>query len=251
MYGKGEKLLLCLHGFGENGNSFSFLEKFIGHQYTILAIDLPFNGNTEWNEKLNFTPEDLNAIIQLIKPNAYPFTLLGYSMGGRIALHFFEKYPSLINQVILIAPDGIYQNTIYWFATHTWLGNKIFHTIIKKPKWLLQLVRLSHSFKIINGVIKKYLLLLLSSSHNRMLLYNRWMSLRMFRPDWNKIQNLTRVHKTPLNILMGIYDSFIIYKKIKKRIGSNSEYVHIKALKIGHQLLQKEFLTEIITLLKG
>ena len=53
-WGTGGKLLFCLHGYGETGAGFAFLETALGDEYTILAIDMPFHGGTDWKEGLFF-----------------------------------------------------------------------------------------------------------------------------------------------------------------------------------------------------
>ena len=63
VYGSGAKILYCLHGYGEVGSSFEFLEKDLGRNYTLYAIDFPFHGATKWNEPKPFTADDLLAIL--------------------------------------------------------------------------------------------------------------------------------------------------------------------------------------------
>src|ERR1035437_4038700 len=53
-FGNGAKLLLCFHGYGEMAGSFLFLEKSLGKEYTMIAIDFPFHGKTNWQEGLLF-----------------------------------------------------------------------------------------------------------------------------------------------------------------------------------------------------
>ena len=56
IFGTGNKLLICFHGYGEDGDSFEPLEKKLGNEYTLAAIDFPFHGETKWNEgSFNYT----------------------------------------------------------------------------------------------------------------------------------------------------------------------------------------------------
>ena len=89
-YGNGSKVLFCLHGYGEDGTSFLFLEKYLGNIYTLYAIDFPFHGNTKWNEKEPLSAKDLLNIFNLINTKQNNFSVLAYSMGGRIALHLLH-----------------------------------------------------------------------------------------------------------------------------------------------------------------
>src|SRR5438477_8590113 len=136
VFGSGAEVLFCLHGYGENGSSFSFLEKHLGVVYTIYAIDFPFHGATEWKEDQPFTIDDLIIILHSIQSKqSAMFSLLAYSMGGRAAMHLLQQIPEKIKAVVLIAPDGLHVNFWYWFTTRTRFGNKAFAYTMKRPAW--------------------------------------------------------------------------------------------------------------------
>ena len=92
--GEGKRLLFCFHGYGESSESFAFLETPLDREFTLVAIDLPFHGKTDWREGLYLDPKDLLAIIRQIGtglPGAnQPWWLMGYSMGGRVALSLLD-----------------------------------------------------------------------------------------------------------------------------------------------------------------
>ncbi len=117
--GSGEKLLICLHGFGESALHFKCLAPALGDTYTIIALDMPLHGKTE---------DDLPALIaQLLEQHGRQrFSLMGYSMGGRLALCVIEKMAAQVDELILLAPDGLKNNPWHLFVTQTSWGNKIF-----------------------------------------------------------------------------------------------------------------------------
>ena len=49
--GTGSRLLICFHGFGDHAVIWRNLEKKMGRKFTLIAIDLPFHGHTDWREK--------------------------------------------------------------------------------------------------------------------------------------------------------------------------------------------------------
>jgi len=61
-FGKGPGLLIALHGFGDRARMFAVLAEALSAEYTTIAIDLPFHGQTEWREK-TFTKADLLEIV--------------------------------------------------------------------------------------------------------------------------------------------------------------------------------------------
>ncbi|HET9432019.1 MAG TPA: alpha/beta hydrolase, partial [Chitinophagaceae bacterium] len=86
-FGKGSKTAFCFHGYGENATTFNFLEKDAGDQFTFYSIDLPFHGKTEWKQEQPFSSIDLQDIISQIRgQGSGPVTLMGFSLGGRMAL---------------------------------------------------------------------------------------------------------------------------------------------------------------------
>src|SRR3954447_11643906 len=107
-FGQGNKKLFCFHGYGEDGSSFVFLKKSLGSEYILIAMDLPFHGKTEWNEGLLISAEDLiNIISEIIaqintSEKKDKFSLLGFSLGGRVALHLLQTIPSQIERAVLV-----------------------------------------------------------------------------------------------------------------------------------------------------
>lgn len=102
-YGKGEALLL-LHGFtGDNSTWDPFISSW-KERYQVITVDIIGHGKTDCPNEIEqysifAVVEQLREIIEklgLIKVN-----LLGYSMGGRLALAYYFKYPQTVNKLIL------------------------------------------------------------------------------------------------------------------------------------------------------
>jgi pimeloyl-ACP methyl ester carboxylesterase len=164
-FGTGPKPAFCFHGYGEEANSFSFLEKDAGDQYTFFAIDLPYHGQTHWNEGLIFTIDDLSEIIQLLLSQAMTeqrltnndqLSLIGFSLGGRVVLSLYEKMHFQIEKLILLAPDGLKVNFWYWLSTQTWVGNKLFISTMKHPGWFFFLLRILNKLGLVNASVFKF-----------------------------------------------------------------------------------------------
>ncbi|MFX6048572.1 alpha/beta fold hydrolase, partial [Acinetobacter baumannii] len=89
--GKGEDIIFCFHGYGEEASTYSIFEELLGDAYTLIAIDMPFHGKTDWRGPLLFA---LNALIdiinELLDSADKKFNLMGYSMGGRVAFRLLE-----------------------------------------------------------------------------------------------------------------------------------------------------------------
>ncbi|GLC88131.1 putative 2-succinyl-6-hydroxy-2,4-cyclohexadiene-1-carboxylate synthase [Lysinibacillus piscis] len=95
--------IVALHGFTGSTTTWQTLAKAMPN-VRVIAIDLIGHGQTAIPEQSNrFSMEeqiqDLEAIFQQL--SLEHFTLLGYSMGGRIALSYTLAYPTRVVQLLL------------------------------------------------------------------------------------------------------------------------------------------------------
>lgn len=84
--------LLALHGFTGRGDDWADLSTRLGNRVRIIAPDLPGHGNSDIPTRPNAyaMSEIAPHLRQLIDE---PCHLLGYSMGGRLALYLATQYP--------------------------------------------------------------------------------------------------------------------------------------------------------------
>lgn len=257
-FGSGLTPAFCFHGYGEDAGSFSFLEKYAGNQYTFFAIDLPFHGKTEWNEVYNCSIDDLQQIVMEIlnANNREPETgnrklvLIGYSLGGRVALALYEKMSLQIERLVLLAPDGLKVNFWYWLSTQTWTGNKLFSFTMKHPKWFFAFLKLLNKLKLVNASIFKFVNYYIGDKEVRRLLYARWTTLRKLKPDLRKIKSLVNDNKTKVRLVYGHHDRIILSsvgEKFKKGIEENCT---IAVIHSGHQVLHEKHVQEILPALQ-
>jgi len=96
--------LVLLHGFtGSGGNWAAQVQAFSPHLPTI-TIDLLGHGQTAApaapaRYSMEQSADDVALLLTILAPG--PVNLLGYSMGGRLALYFAVTYPHLVQRLIL------------------------------------------------------------------------------------------------------------------------------------------------------
>jgi pimeloyl-ACP methyl ester carboxylesterase len=247
-FGSGTQFLCCFHGYGEDAYSFLFLENSLGIDYTLIAIDLPYHGKTEWNEKTAFTPGDLQQVINDIIPlELQTISLLGYSMGGRISLALLQEIPSRIDRAVLVAPDGLHSNFWYWFSTQTGAGNKLFNYTMKNPHWFFGGMKFLRGLNLLNKSIFKFAHSYLDDAMERSLLYSRWTTMRRFLPRPAAITSALRKHHIPLRMLFGSYDRIIVSQRSAK-LDQQNDTVQVKTIRAGHQLLKQKYAKDIAAL---
>ena len=90
--------LVLLHGFTHSGASWGRVVTALGERYRPLAPDIRGHASAQAR-----TPVSLEAVIGDVAALAGPsFDLVGYSMGGRIALHVVFALPDRVRRLVLI-----------------------------------------------------------------------------------------------------------------------------------------------------
>lgn len=247
-FGNGARMVLCFHGYGENGTAFSFLAHLAGKEYSFLAIDLPWHGHTKWLETKALEPADLLHIcLQLLSQNGSDadtskpaFSLLGFSLGGRVALQLYQLLPTQTERLVLLAPDGLKVNFWYWLSTQTWLGNRLFAYTMKKPSWFFGLLRLFNRLGWVNSSIFKFVNYYIGNEEVRHLLYARWHCMRRIKPQLKQIQKEIKENKTPVRLLYGRHDRIILPDRGYKFCKGIDSWCRISIIESGHQVLHEK-----------
>jgi len=264
--GNGLKLLFCFHGYGEQAESFAVLEPTLGKDYTIIAIDMPFHGKTEWNEGLDFNDDDLVGILENIvaRLNDIPFeingdvssppfrparagtdgglglSLLGYSMGGRIALQLMQKIPISIERAVLVAPDGLHKNIWYWFATQSSIGNRVFKYLMYRPNGSPWFLNVAEKYKLVHAGLIKIVRYYTDAPEERKKLYCRWTVMRKFKPNLFLLKKLIKQHSIPVRFLFGRFDNIILSSRADI-FRDDTQNIQIHIIDAGHRLLQEKY----------
>lgn len=250
-FGQGPKWVFCFHGYGEDGESFKIFEEPLGDMFTLIAIDLPFHGKTVWEDGLLFEPTDLITIINLIKPENQYMHLLGYSMGGRVALQLLQVIPEQITKLVLVAPDGLHKNKWQWLSTETLIGNRLFAYCMHQPVGLLGLINMAAKLGLFKKNMLKFMHYYLDDAAQRSILYRCWTTMRKFRPDTAVLKKIILRLQTRIYLLFGKYDRVILSKHGFTFSRQTSGLVQVTEIEAGHQLLQKKHVALISKMIKG
>jgi pimeloyl-ACP methyl ester carboxylesterase len=252
--GNGETALVCLHGYGESSDSFHFLEQYLPAHYRLIAIDLPFHGQTQWKEGLNCTPQDLQAIIQSICTALHlsqaKIAFAGFSMGGRVALSLLQTMPAQTDRLLLLAPDGLVVNFWYRLAAQTSIGNRLFRFTMRHPTWFFWLLKTGKRLGLINPSIYKFTSYYIHDPVVREQLYQRWTCMRHFKPHLPAIKQLVRQQRIAVALLYGKYDRIILAKRGENFRRGIESFCTLQVISTGHQVLQEKNAAMIIQLLQ-
>ena len=235
--GQGPHITVCLHGFGEFARTFEPLaEGLPGH--TLVAIDLPWHGETEWKEGLDLQVDELAGIIASIPEVGYaPFGLMGYSMGGRICLSLLQAVPDRVHYLLLIAPDGLRESFLYRLATRNRAGNRLFRYTMENPAWFLGVLAAGRRAGLVNESIMKFVRMYVDDPPMRRRVYEVWTTMRRFRPDLADIKRKIQRQRLPVYMLFGRYDRIILPAYGQRFVRGLEGIARMDVLDVGHQVL--------------
>ncbi|TWV99261.1 alpha/beta fold hydrolase [Chitinophaga pinensis] len=236
--GTGEELLICLHGFGENAETFSRLHYSLGGYFTIVSLDLPLHGKTEWKEERPFSMEDLKAVILLILQHYRfkTFSLMGYSMGGRVSLCVVQLLAERIDRLYLLAPDGLKDNRWHMFATQTRIGNKLFKYCTYHPQLFFGLLHTWRFLRFISKGLHKFTFNSMNTLDKRERVYFVWTCMGQMMPDRELCKQQLKKYRISSLLLFGKYDR-VIPPVLGVRFMDGTFPCEMQVLEKGHQLI--------------
>ena len=105
-HGQSERpTILLLHGFMGSTRDWEVIKGNMKRQkFNLLTVDLPGHGRTRLNsdEKTYTIPETAKRIIEVLDDlEIHKSSVVGYSMGGRLALHLVLTYPERFTHLVL------------------------------------------------------------------------------------------------------------------------------------------------------
>ena len=248
---RNKPVVLFLHGFMGSWQDFKEVADLVAKQFCCLAIDLPGHGKTEVNRDENYQMSEVaQGIIELLEQLSIERCfLVGYSMGGRLALYLTIHFPQYFFKVVLeSASPGLVtkvarerrieqdlrlitklQSQEFSLFLEQWYGNPLFASFRQHPNYPQAIARR------------------LNNDPNKLSKSLRYMGLGMQPSLWNNLKN----NQIPLLSIVGELDSkfLAIAKKMthlspqtKLEIANNTGHnVHFEQLWEFASLL-REFL---------
>ena len=105
---KGAPALLLLHGFGSSLQAWDDWSLKLEQKYRVIRLDLPGFGLTGASPANDYSEEkDLAILTHFVdKLGLEKFSVMGHSMGGKMAWSLAASQPERVQALVLMAPDG-------------------------------------------------------------------------------------------------------------------------------------------------
>lgn len=244
--GQGKKLLLCFHGYANTADMFAPVLQHLQNEYTIISIDLPHHGKTEWQRPHRMEVKELMAIVWMFRDEfkLEKVSLMGYSMGGRMCLKVVELMPEAVDKVILVAPDGLSLNAFYYFLTRTILGKKLFRSFLVKPERYYPVIDWARRRKIVSEARYKFAMQYLQTPESRNFLLDVWPAMCLVIPQNSRVRVMVNKYKIPVHLFMGSFDK-VIPPDMGKRFKKGMDTVQLHIVNKGHRVMDEDTLPQI------
>jgi pimeloyl-ACP methyl ester carboxylesterase len=243
-YGSGSKPMLAFHGYGMTGKQFHVLKDSLLTQFHIYGFDHFFHGESAlegWNEKqiLEGMPKE---IVKAYLDEWFKIygkqriSLMAYSIGSNVALILLEEYPDLIDEIILMAPDGLSVYKGFHFMMHNTLGKFLFGRVTKS-KWLAPtLLKSLKKVRFIDESLYNIAYSEMDTEKKRLDVYYTLNVIRQLKPDTNKIVALINQHKIKCMLIFG-RDDKLFPKSAAMPFINMLDDAHVYEVPLGHWLV--------------
>jgi pimeloyl-ACP methyl ester carboxylesterase len=243
-YGSGNKPMLAFHGYGMTGKQFHVLKDSILTQYRVYGFDHFFHGESEldsWTEKqiLSGMPK---ATVKAYLDEWFKLygkqkvSLMAYSIGANLALILLEEYPDLIDEIILMAPDGLSVYKGFHFLLHKPVG-KYFFKRVTKSKWLApSLLKNLKKVRFIDNSLYNIACNEIDTEKKRLDVYYTLNLIRLLKPDSHKVAQLINQHKIKCTLIFG-RDDQLFPKQAATLFIEELDNADVHEVPLGHWLV--------------
>jgi pimeloyl-ACP methyl ester carboxylesterase len=95
----GSPIVFC-HGLFGQGKNWTQIAKAFADEHRTLLVDLPHHGRSRWDEHFDFLAI-ADQVADLLSADD-PVTLVGHSMGGKVAMVLALRHPELVERLCVV-----------------------------------------------------------------------------------------------------------------------------------------------------
>lgn len=223
--------LLLLHGFAGRAQDWSVLVEHLQSDFFVIVPDLPGHGQSlAVDDPFDMSLEAIaDALVHLLSAlKVAKCSILGYSMGGRVALTLAVRHPHVVNTLVLesttagiidddarqkrraqdlLLAKTIEQHGIEWFVNY-WESLDLFKSQKDLPLTVQQSIRASRLAQLPHGLSQSL----------------RASGAGIYRPLWGFLKDI----RIPSLIVVGQHD--IKYSQIGKQLAAALPTAHLQTI---------------------
>ncbi len=234
---------VLLHGINSTGNDWDTVVTAMGFDRRCIAVDELGYGKSPKPLDIDYTlGEHVEALRYTLADMGIdePFTLVGYSMGGPIALHYAALHPEQVSRLVLISAP--------FFLRPEQIGDSAYAKAVFQSQGSQKVLDMVRSASFAGSDLFKKL-----SSEDKQVIQG-FINTEDLDTDWQILQKnmLNAIQKpdfpadlqrvsAPITFMVGEHDTFIVQSQIEtlqERYAPNMEVRYLADLKADHMLLE-------------
>ena len=237
--GNGKKILLSFHGMGQDFLCFQKFAQTFENQYVTYLFDLTYHGKSGGIESNNYVENEVitkeiwkEYLEEFLRENQIKtFSIIAFSMGGRFALATVEAFAEQVEELTLLAPDGITEDPKYILATRYGLTRKIFKSVVQNNQRYHTFANLLARTGIVHKKVVKFAKMMVDTPQKQEQLYRAWVGFHQLSFDIKNLAELINNQGITTKIFMGKYDKLLPINRViplTKRL-KNIELIELEA----------------------
>lgn len=210
-FGSGAEVLVAFHGYNQTAAEFLFFEDVLASHFTVIAIDFFWHGQSEWQEREDFTEHDMKMIVVGIqrqeKIEASRFSVCSFSMGARMARALVRSFPSRINYFILLSPPTFSFNRFLNFTTNNPIGLWTFRYFVKHNTALMSWVKQLNNVHILNRSVYVFTTRFIGKPDRLKKVFKTWYAQRRLKTNFRAFATLLNSYNIKTILIVGENDT--------------------------------------------
>ncbi|MBL6619283.1 MAG: alpha/beta fold hydrolase [Flavobacteriales bacterium] len=238
-----QRSALALHGFSRPLEDMLAVRPLLPKETAMVMVHLPAHGRSSGHHRPLDPAAWFEAVLALMEHEKLTFdgTLIGYSLGGRLALKWWSTAPERFHRVLLMAPDGLVSNIGYRFSVETALGRAwlVSSTRGRSRERMVAITEWLGRRGIIPEHFRQFSLFHLESAEMWNMVVDCWLSLRLFwPPGTHQLRTVAKAHPGVLEAHFGERDKVIKPGNAERLKGVCPVHFH----PCGHGLLRPDII---------
>ncbi len=248
-WGQASEVVLFFHGFGRNLEDAVFFLPLLKPHQSLVSVNLFGHGKSTFpGERLENTPllpEEWKGLMEAFMGHlgVHKIHLVGYSMGGRVAILTALLLQEKARSLLLLAPDGFKINALYTFASGTRLGRRLYRYFMHRPKGLFRLAGALNTVGLLSDKLLRFVHVHLDTEEKRLLVYDAWLVYRACFPSLNELGHWVDNTSPLFATVFGRYDAIIpsrLANRLEPKIHRIPKSSWFFEVDLGHRLLEKK-----------
>ncbi|MBO3271548.1 alpha/beta fold hydrolase [Hymenobacter defluvii] len=223
-YGSGPRVVLAFHGYGQGHGHWRSLVSVLGEQrVSVYAFDLFYHGQSRLSRTdAPLTKQRLGELLAdfLREQQIDTFGLLAFSMGAKFALTAAERFPEKVEQLWLLAPDGLQRQFWYSLATTPPFMRNLLGRTVLRPQRLLGFIDSLRQRRLVDAGLVRFAEWQLDSREKRLRIYRSWVGFRKLTFSLKALARLLNKRPTPVTFFLGRHDQVIPHAGLQQFIAT-------------------------------